>query len=106
LWSELSVKSQFIKDEATYALNRGKLVPILIEEVNIPFRFERINSVKLIDWDGSDSFPAYQKLVSDIVSVLGEPPVEGQKSQREEAERKEDLKHISPFQKTLVIISL
>ena len=63
LWSKLSVNSQNVKDEATYALNRDKLVPILIEEVDLPFRFERINTGQLIDWDGSDNFPGFQKLI-------------------------------------------
>ena len=87
LWSKLSVESQNVKDEATYALNRDKLVPILIEEVNLPFRFERINTGQLIDWDGSDKFPGFQKLIADVISILGEPPVEEEKRKREQAER-------------------
>jgi hypothetical protein len=39
MWSKLSVKSRYVRDEATYALNRNKLVPIKIEEVDLPFRF-------------------------------------------------------------------
>jgi len=92
LWSKLSVESQNVKDEATYALNRDKLVPILIEEVNLPFRFERINTGQLIDWDGSDKFPGFQKLIADVISLLGEPPVEQEKRKREQAEREAERK--------------
>lgn len=92
LWSKLSVNSQNVKDEATYALNRDKLVPVLIEIVDLPFRFERINTGQLIDWDGSDNFPEFQKLIADISSNLGEPPVEEQKrieiARKAEEERK------------------
>jgi len=33
MWSKLSVASRYVKDEATYALNRNKLVPMAIEDV-------------------------------------------------------------------------
>ena len=39
LWSERSVQSRYVRDEATYALDRDKLVPVAIENVNLPFRF-------------------------------------------------------------------
>jgi hypothetical protein len=71
IWSKLSVKSRYVKDEATYALNRNKLVPIAIEKVDLPFRFEGIQTGELIDWDGSESSPDYQKLIADIVSIIG-----------------------------------
>jgi polar amino acid transport system substrate-binding protein len=92
LWSKLSVNSQNVKDEATYALNRDKLVPIVIEELELPFRFERINTGQLIDWDGSDNFPGFQKLLDDIVSILGEPPAEEEKRKQEQAEREAERK--------------
>ena len=76
VWSKLSVKSRYVKDEATYALNRNKLVPITIEEVDLPFRFEGIQAGQLIDWDGSDSSPGFQKLVADISVIIGEPTLE------------------------------
>ena len=38
LWSKRSVESLYVKDEATHALNRNKLVPVMIEEVELPFR--------------------------------------------------------------------
>ena len=85
MWSKLSVKSRYVKDEATYALNRNKLVPITIEEVDLPFRFEGIQTGQLIDWDGSDNFPGFQKLVADIVSILGAPPVELEERERKDA---------------------
>ena len=94
LWSSLSVESRYVKDEATYALNRDKLVPVAIEEVDLPFRFEGVQTGELIDWDGSDTFPGFQKLVADIVNILGSPPIDVDKAQRQikqEAEKDEDI---------------
>lgn len=93
IWSRLSVESRYVKDEATYALNRDKLVPVATEEVDLPFRFEGVQTGQLIDWNGSDSFPGFQKLVADIVKILGPPPVDLIKAERHikvEAKIKED----------------
>ena len=42
LWSAGSVKSQYVRDEATYALECKKLVPVAIEAVEMPFRFRGV----------------------------------------------------------------
>jgi hypothetical protein len=50
---------------------------VAIDEVALPFRYEGIHTPRLNGWDGSDNFPAFQKLVVDIIGVLGQSPVEG-----------------------------
>ena len=84
IWSKLSVNSRYVRDEATYALDRNKLLPVAIEKVDLPFRFEGIQTEQLIDWDGSDSFPGFQKLVTDIANFLVAPPVELEKRKRKD----------------------
>jgi formylglycine-generating enzyme required for sulfatase activity len=76
MWSKLSVKSRYVKDEANYALKRNKLVPIAIEEVDLPFRFEGVHTEQLIDWDGSTSHSGFRELVQDLTSILGSPEPE------------------------------
>ena len=94
IWSRLSVESRYVKDEATYALNRNKLVPVSTEEVDLPFRFEGVQTGRLFDWDGSETYPGYRKLVADIVKILGMPPIDVDKPVRAtkaEAGNKEDM---------------
>ena len=74
LWSKLSVNSRYVKDEATYALNRKKLVPVAIEEVDLPFRFEGLHTPHLVGWNGSSDSLEFRKLVEDIRSTLGDSP--------------------------------
>ena len=74
IWSRLSVGSNYIKSEATYALDHRKLVPIQIEEVELPFRFRGIDTRQLFNWDGSDNHPEFRRLVEDISSILAPPP--------------------------------
>jgi hypothetical protein len=73
LWSKQSVDSRYVRDEATYALNKEKLIPVAIEDVNLPFRFSGLQTAQLHGWDGSDTFPGFLKLVADIKSIIGSP---------------------------------
>jgi len=75
LWSSLSVKSDYVKDEATYALREKKLVPVFIEEIELPFRFAGLHTTSLIGWDGSEGATTLQGLIDDITIILGPPPV-------------------------------
>src|SRR5215471_12808657 len=74
LWSKRSVESLYVKDEAHHALKRNKLVPVMIEEVELPFRFEDLHTPSLCDWDGSKDFSAFRRLVEDISTILGSSP--------------------------------
>jgi len=71
LWSERSVQSQFVKDEASYALELGKLVPVAIERVELPFRFKRLQTVDLSGWDGSAGAAPFERLAADLAAALG-----------------------------------
>jgi formylglycine-generating enzyme required for sulfatase activity len=89
VWSKRSVQSRFVKDEATYALNEGKLVPIQIEDVHLPFRFANIHTVSLIGWTGSEDDLGFKKMVHDISVVLNSSP-----STRDDRKPKESLSSV------------
>ena len=86
IWSKRSVESQYVKHEANYALKRNKLVPIMIEEVELPFRFEDLHTLSLLDWDGSKDISEFRRLVEDIAAIVGPPATTRQKTQRAESE--------------------
>ena len=75
LWSTRSVESEFVKDEATYALELGKLLPVTIENVRPPLRFQRLHTVQLQGWTNSALFPGFQELMRDLEERIG-PPTE------------------------------
>jgi TIR domain len=72
MWSNLSVNSEYIKAEATEALEQKKLVPVKIENVSLPFRFKRVQTPSLLDWDGSRDSPDFRKFVDDISAKLSD----------------------------------
>lgn len=71
LWSKVSVKKNWVIEEAQDGLNRDILVPVLIEDVSPPRGFKMIQAAVLWNWDGTEQFPAMQNLLSDIAQVLG-----------------------------------
>jgi hypothetical protein len=73
LWSARSTQSRYVKDEASYALDLGKLVPVAIDNSQLPFRFRGLHTIQLQGWKGSVLVPAFQELVKDIEEKLGRP---------------------------------
>ena len=49
LWSEMSLKSKYVRAEAAEAMEQEKLVPVAIENVTLPFRFKRLHTHKLLN---------------------------------------------------------
>jgi TIR domain len=70
MWSERSVQSRYVREEAAYALERDKLIPVEIQKVNLPFRFRGVHTLSLRDWDGSNIAPDFRELIADISELL------------------------------------
>ena len=58
LWSESSVKSPWVTEEAEEARRLGKtIVPVLIQRVEPPIGFRAIQAADLTKWDGTPTIP-------------------------------------------------
>lgn len=77
LWSAASVKSNWVKTEASEAVAQNKLVPALIEAVAPPIEFKRIQAADLSGWSGEAEHPEYRKLVSAVEHLLNPPGAAG-----------------------------
>lgn len=75
LWSEPSVRSGFVRDESTRALEAGKLLPVRIEEVALPLGFGQIHTLDLFDWDGDATDPGFTDLVHEVRQRMGQTSV-------------------------------
>ena len=73
LWSARSVVSRFVKDEATYALTLGKLLPVRIEGVQVPLRFTNLHTLDLTGWADSADEAMLSELVDDVAKRIGPP---------------------------------
>jgi hypothetical protein len=71
VWSHKSVNSDWVRAEAANGLSRDILVAVDIDNnVKRPLQFSQIQSEDFTDWNGDISSPEFQKLVSDVTTVL------------------------------------
>jgi hypothetical protein len=75
VWSAMSVKSDWVKEEAAEGARKKILVPALIEEIAIPLGFKRIQAANLSDWQLGSPHPEFNQLLESITDKLGPPQV-------------------------------
>ena len=73
LWSKESVSSEWVKNEAAAAAERGVLVPALIENVRLPLEFRRKQTADLINWGGDPAHAGFQAVCDGIANTIGSP---------------------------------
>lgn len=71
LWSTGSAASPWVKDEAAHGRDRGILVPISIDRSQPPLGFRQIQTISLINWDGSYGSPGFSEVVASLQRHLG-----------------------------------
>ncbi|MGI9491841.1 MAG: toll/interleukin-1 receptor domain-containing protein [Geminicoccaceae bacterium] len=70
IWSNYSVCSRWVQEEAEIGLGRNILIPILIDDVKPPLGFGAIQAEKLINWDQITSSRDFEKITTDIESTI------------------------------------
>jgi TIR domain len=76
LWSKDSVSSRWVKTEAAEGAARDILVPVLIDKVQIPLEFKRIEAADLSDWQGDSSHFEFDQLLKTVASILSGVPTQ------------------------------
>jgi hypothetical protein len=72
IWSEKSINSRNVKDEANVGLERGVLIPILVGNIKAPIGFRMIQALK---WNQNDQVEAEEldDLIYQVKLLIGEP---------------------------------
>jgi TIR domain len=73
VWSETSIASGWVRDEAMLALEQGKLVPLRTDMTRLPMRFRNIHTIDLSSWTGETEVEPFARLVKDLSHYLGQP---------------------------------
>lgn len=71
LWSVNSIASEWVKNEAAAASERGVLVPALIDNVKLPLEFRRKQAADLLGWQGNELHPGFQALCQGVAHAMG-----------------------------------
>jgi formylglycine-generating enzyme required for sulfatase activity len=91
LWSQASINSEWVKNEAAEASARGVLVPALLDRVKLPLEFRRRQAADLVGWDGNPNQEGFQTLCSGVAAKVAPgkgsalcppvtPPVQGSRA--------------------------
>jgi hypothetical protein len=70
IWSRLSIESNWVKEEADIGVKRGILVPVVVDNIQIPIGFRRIEAANLIEWKGESSNPEFLELMDSISALI------------------------------------
>jgi hypothetical protein len=73
LWSEHSIRSEWVKNEAAAASDRDVLVPVLLDDVKQPLEFRRRHAADLTNWTGDPADGEFLGLIAGIAAKTGRP---------------------------------
>ncbi|MGH9132365.1 MAG: TIR domain-containing protein, partial [Ilumatobacteraceae bacterium] len=74
LWSAASVVSDWVKAEATVAVERDVLVPVRVDASKVPLRFRGLHTVDMSGWTGGSDEPVLDEIERALVNLTGAPP--------------------------------
>jgi TIR domain/AAA domain, putative AbiEii toxin, Type IV TA system len=102
LWSRASVQSRWVLFEAEFALRRKVLLPVFIEEVELPSIFSRVQTGRLVDWSGDTADPEFQRLIQGIKHMIEAAPSTPDETRiYKESQRSVELRAEELFQQNL-----
>ena len=72
-WSQDAVRSHWVRSEAKFAQEHGKIVPCQLEPCKIPLHFQFDQAEDLSDWNGSGGHPGWRKILEAIGERVARP---------------------------------
>lgn len=69
LWSNTSVKSHWVQDEAMHGRDGDCLVPLSIEGAEPPLGFRQFQVIDMANWRGAASAPEIQNLIRTVAAL-------------------------------------
>jgi hypothetical protein len=75
LWSNASVASPFVCEEADEGRTGSRLIPAAIEHVQPPIGFRQLHAADLTDWRGQRPHDDFDRLVTSIELLMRRPVV-------------------------------
>jgi formylglycine-generating enzyme required for sulfatase activity len=73
MWSEASIHSTWVQEEADDGRERGVLIPILIERVRPPIGFRSLQAADLSGWEGNAADVGFKVLIAALSDLLEMP---------------------------------
>lgn len=74
LWSKSSIQSEWVKAEADYARDKRKLLPLVLDKIELPLGHASLNFVDLSAWDSKTLTPAFVRFLDQVARHLDPCP--------------------------------
>ena len=71
VWTEVSTTSDWVRREALFGLDKDILVPVVLDDIELPFAFRRTQAANLIGWPQDQIGGGLESLLQGIGQVLG-----------------------------------
>jgi hypothetical protein len=71
IWSQASVLSDWVKDEANRGRERQVLVPVSIDGTRAPLGFRHVQTESIDDWSAAVNDQALQRLLAGVQRIIG-----------------------------------
>ncbi|HMT91679.1 toll/interleukin-1 receptor domain-containing protein [uncultured Thiothrix sp.] len=65
-WSQNSIQSEYVREEASFAKRRGVLLPICLDKVEPPFGFTLRQAMDFSRWNQKSDHPTFIRFASEI----------------------------------------
>lgn len=72
VWSANSISSRWVRGEARVALERGVLIPVQIDDVDLPIDLMAIQTANLSDWTAGSTTREFDKVIEELQHKLGD----------------------------------
>ena len=76
LWSETSIQSHWVRDEATSGRVRNRLIPLSLDGSEPPLGFRQIQVIDFSSWKPGKQSPAYEQLIFSLSKLHDMPAPE------------------------------
>jgi len=73
LWSKNSIDSDWVRDEATHARDRHRLVPVSLDNCRPPMGFRQYQMIDMTRWHGRADSPQFDAIRRAIATAGGQP---------------------------------
>ena len=73
-WTQRSVGSDWVRNEALDAMERKVLIPVRLDDVRLPIAFRRVQTSDLLGWPGYHEPAQYAALIRSVAAYVGASP--------------------------------
>ncbi|MET0182233.1 MAG: toll/interleukin-1 receptor domain-containing protein [Caulobacterales bacterium] len=87
VWSPQAVASNWVLDEAQRGLDRGVLLPVIVEPIqHYPLGFGQVHAHNLVGWEGGADEPMFQPVLAAVERMAGKRQAGAPKPESPEVE--------------------